>query len=389
MTFLLALTALPVLYVALFALAGRLRYTDPGTTDAPVNTSNRRIAVLIPGYKEDAVIVQTAAAALAQQYRSFDVVVIADSFQPETMRQLRRLPILLIPVSFERSTKAKALQVALRRLSPDRYDAFVILDADNLMAPDVLARMDRALRSGCRVVQARRVAKQPETPTALLDAASEEANNTIFRRGHRALGLSAALIGSGMAFEAGLLRRHLDRAVAVGGFDKELELNLLREGERIHYLHEALVYDEKVPTPEVFERQRTRWLSAQLTFARRHAGPALRGLLRGQLDYADKFVQMLLPPRLLLLAGLPVWAGLVLLIGGAGPAAGVMALWALLIGALWLAVPRSVRRQALRPALELGPHLAGRMLRALARHRTARNHFLHTPHGLSAPPATA
>jgi len=34
---------------------------------------------------------------------------------------------------------------------------------------------------------------------ALLDGISEEINNNIFRKGHQTLGLSSALIGSGMA----------------------------------------------------------------------------------------------------------------------------------------------------------------------------------------------
>lgn len=49
-------------------------------------------------------------------------------------------------------------------------------------------------------VQTHRIAKNMNNDMALLDAVSEEINNTIFRLGHAKLGLSAALIGSGMAF---------------------------------------------------------------------------------------------------------------------------------------------------------------------------------------------
>ena len=69
---------------------------------------------------------------------------------------------------------------------------------------------------------------------------------------------------------------------AVGGFDKELELKLLRDREKIEYLHNALVYDEKVQKATVFANQRKRWLSAQFIYFRRFFFSGLRELfLRG------------------------------------------------------------------------------------------------------------
>ena len=98
---------------------------------------------------------------------------------------------------------------------------------------------------------------------ALLDAISEEINNTIFRLGHAKLGLSAALIGSGMAFRYDLFRDTMADIKAVGGFDRELELTLLYRGKRFYYLPETFVFDEKIQNTGDFSRQRRRWLSAQ------------------------------------------------------------------------------------------------------------------------------
>jgi cellulose synthase/poly-beta-1,6-N-acetylglucosamine synthase-like glycosyltransferase len=44
-------------------------------------------------------------------------------------------PIKLIEVSFDKSTKSKALNKAMATLDQD-YDIAVVLDADNVMAPD-------------------------------------------------------------------------------------------------------------------------------------------------------------------------------------------------------------------------------------------------------------
>ena len=81
---------------------------------------------------------------------------------------------------------------------------------------------------------------------AVLDAISEEINNHIFRKGHRVLGLSSAIIGSGMAFRYNYFKNLMLTVTAVGGFDKEIELKMLKEGRTIEYLDDAVVLDEKV-----------------------------------------------------------------------------------------------------------------------------------------------
>ena len=71
----------------------------------------RKTAILIPGYKEDEVIIEVTKSALLQKYpmNLFDVIVIADSFEVATLEQLKRLPIKLVEVNFDKSTKSKAL----------------------------------------------------------------------------------------------------------------------------------------------------------------------------------------------------------------------------------------------------------------------------------------
>ena len=104
-----------------------------------------------------------------------------------------------------------------------------------------------------------------------------------------------------MAFDYDLFKRLLSVAEAVGGFDKELELNLLKEGEYIHYVDDAILWDEKVSKSNVFGRQRTRWIAAQFYYLKLHAWPAVKGLVvNGNVDYFNKICQMALPPRLLI-----------------------------------------------------------------------------------------
>ncbi|MBG7612087.1 glycosyltransferase [Polaribacter sp. BAL334] len=263
----------------------------------------KSIAVLIPGYKEDAVIIEVAKLALEQEYPKnlFDVVIIADSFKEETLAVLKTLPIKLIEVSFEKSTKSKALNKAMETLK-NLYDIAVVLDADNVMAPDFLKKINAAFEYDFIAVQGHRTAKNTNNSWAILDAISEEINNNIFRKGHRVLGLSSAIIGSGMAFRYQYFKSLMATVTAIGGFDKEIELKMLKEGRKIVYLNDAIVYDEKIQKAEVFGNQRRRWLSAQFHYFRKDILNASKDLiLKGNVDYFDKAIQFIQPPRILLL----------------------------------------------------------------------------------------
>ena len=287
------------LYIFLFSFAG-LFYRQP---HYPAPSKLRRIAVLIPGYKEDEVILEVANDALAQDYpgENYDVVIIADSFQLETIERLRMLPIKVIEVKFDKSTKSKALNKAMEQLTGD-YDIAVVLDADNLMATDFLSKVNAAFEMNYMAVQGHRAAKNMDTHLAILDAASEEINNHIFRKGHRVLGLSSAIIGSGMAFRYDFFKSMMLSVTAIGGFDKEIELKMLKNNHKIAYLDDALVYDEKVQKAEVFSNQRRRWLSAQLHYFRQDFGSSVKALVtQGNIDYFDKAIQFIQPPRILLL----------------------------------------------------------------------------------------
>ena len=60
------------------------------------------------------------------------MVVIADSIDVGALATLKSLDIIVIEVSFEKSTKAKALNRAMAELK-DQYQLAVVLDADNIM----------------------------------------------------------------------------------------------------------------------------------------------------------------------------------------------------------------------------------------------------------------
>ena len=382
-TFLLILVGLSTLYIFVFSFAG-LFYKEKRS---PENVKFRKIAIFIPGYKEDEVIISVAREALKQDYPTefYDVIIIADSFLPETLADLKKLPIKIIEVIFEKSTKAKALNKAMEQLS-DPYEIAVILDADNIMAVDFLSKINSVFENGCVAVQGHRMAKNMNTSLAILDAVSEEINNHIFRKGHRVLGLSSAIIGSGIAFEYVYFKQLMAGVKAVGGFDKELELKMLKAGHKIFYLEDAYVYDEKVQKAEVFSHQRRRWLSAQLHYFRQYFLNSLRELLlRGNFDYFDKALQFIQPPRILLLGSVILLGALFMLLNFRFEGSILFTeLWGAVVIicllAFLFAVPGSFYNKKTANALLTLPAGMFLMLRSLLRIKGANKQFIHTKH---------
>src|SRR5580698_511325 len=196
-----------VAYLLVLALAGKFFYRNPWTAASVEPTIYRRIAVIVPAYKEDGIIMATAENLLDQDYPAicYDVHIVADTLQRRTLERLRTLPLSVWEVSFKQSTKTRSLNAFFAR-NRQPYDIALICDADNMLDPQFLQKVNRAFDLGARAFQGQRVAKNMDTPIAYLDACSEAINNHIFRRGSAALGLSSSVIGSGMAFEFSVLR---------------------------------------------------------------------------------------------------------------------------------------------------------------------------------------
>lgn len=369
-----------VIYQLIFSVAG-LFWEE---RELPKAGKQRKMAVLIPAYKEDNVIVEVAEEALQQQYPSdrFDVIIIADSLQAQTLQNLAKTEARTIEVSFEKSTKSKAINVALTAIAKERFEAIIILDADNIMAPDFLKRINAEFELGHRVVQGCRAAKNFNTPMAILDGLSEAINNHILCKGQMEFGLSARLAGSGMAFDAGLYQQVMPGIDAVGGFDKALELQLTALGERVYYAEHAKVFDEKVSKPEHFSKQRSRWIAAQFYYAREYFPHAIRTFFRtGNIDYLNKAMQMLLPPRLLTPGILVICAIGCWLLGYRLLAVGFTLVLALNVLSFVLALPAYTWRRPYIDALIRLPLVFLFALKSLVGIGKANKRFIHTPHG--------
>lgn len=293
-----------VLYFFVFSLASRLKRKEV----KPLKPSSKKssVVVLIPAYKEDKVIESTLKAILNQEYpkTKFEVIVISDQMKKETEERITALKAGLIPVNFENSTKAKALNYAISELAPTSFDIVAILDADNIVNEQFLSQINDAYNRGNKAIQAHRKAKNIDTEIALLDAMSEAYNNAILRKGHRAIGLSSGLVGSAMAFDFDWFQRNI-KLVKSTTEDKELEILLVKDNIHVEFLEDVIVLDEKVRNVKAFQKQRRRWLAGGIVSFLTAIGDLKFIIKSRNFSYLDKLFQWGILPRLFLIFGIP------------------------------------------------------------------------------------
>lgn len=294
------IVAIAVLYMLIYTIA-LLFYTK---REIPKTKQLNRFIILIPSYNNPGVV-QTVKSVLAQSYpmRLFDVTVISDHNDEMTNFRLAQEPVTHLIPNFEKSTKAKALQLAVNNLPQFKiYDIAIVLDGGSVVDTDFLEKMNEAFEAaGTKAIQAHRISRNRDSTAARMGAVFEEINNTIFRRGHIALGLSAGICGGGYAMDFNWFKDNVFKLKSQWEV-KEWESLLMRQNIFVDFFDDIFVYDEKKRTPEEFNRERLNWIKAQIHAAFKNIHYLPGALLNRRYNRIDKVVQWLLIPRMLMMA---------------------------------------------------------------------------------------
>jgi cellulose synthase/poly-beta-1,6-N-acetylglucosamine synthase-like glycosyltransferase len=385
------LVAASVAYILFFALVSTLwkKRVSPltiylsGQVQAHRKKAFYQYLILYPAYNEDRVIVSSVRKFLDQYYlpESFHVAVISDHMQPETNRQLAELPTTLLQPVFEKSSKAKAMQYAMDQIQ-DEYDYVVILDADNVVDFHFLEQLNEECALGYKAIQCHRCAKNNDNDIAVLDGVSEEINNTIFRKAHNRVGLSSALIGSGMCFDYHWFRENVYN-LTTAGEDRELEALLLKQKVYIQYEPDIHVFDEKVSNKDNFQKQRLRWMTAQIQSLFNLLPYIPKAIFTLNLDFIDKTVQQALIPRSMLVVITFAMSMLMTVISRTW----CLKWWVLFLAiciALYIATPKQLRSHSVFGKILSLPTLVWKMVLNILKIDRKNTDFIHTTHDKSA-----
>jgi len=295
------IVTLTVAYMLFFSLVSLISKNH----NVPKAKNQNRFIILIPSYKNDQFIIQTVASILSQNYpqRMFDVVVISDHQSEITNMRLAQYTITLLTPDFEKSSKTKSLQYAILNLPEFKiYDVAIILNADDLVEPEFLDQMNDAYEAaGTKAIVAHKLPRNRDTSSARLSTIFDEINNNIFRRAHINVGLSSALMGSGVAYEFNWFKKHIMK-VRTATEDKELEAMLMHQRYYVDYFDNIYLYNVKKREVADFNKQRGRWITDQIRSLAKNIRFLPVAIFRKQYDWVDKIIQWMLLPRSIMFA---------------------------------------------------------------------------------------
>ena len=268
---------------------------------------SKRFCVIIPAHNEERVVGPLVDSLMAQQYprHLFDVHVIADNCTDHTVQVARRHgAIAHIRRDTEKLGKGFGVEWMLQRLwgMGASYDAVVMFDADNLVAPDFLRIMNDKLCSGHQVVQGYLGVKNPfDTWVSVSMSISYWYSNRMWQNARQNVGLSCSLGGTGLCIDMNLLK---DMGWGATGLTEDLEFGVrcVERGILPIWAHDAVVYDEKPTTILSSMRQRLRWMQGHFHCAKTHMVPLLISGIKER-DFAkfDAGIYLFQPARFLIL----------------------------------------------------------------------------------------
>ncbi len=259
-----------------------------------------RFAFVIPAHNEAFGITETISSLRSVDYprHSFRVVVIADNCADDTAAVARSAGAQVIERTDDaRRSKGFALSDVLPLVLADRWvDAVVVVDADSVVTPNVLALCAGRIASGEEALQVRYGIRNPDDSwrTQLL-AVAFACFHDVRSAGRETLGLSCGLRGNGMVFTRRALEVAPHRAASLVE-DLEHGMDLADAGIRVAYVEGASVLAEMPTTDEGSRSQRDRWERGRAALRRRAVAMLGSGVRYRDACRVDLATDVLVPP---------------------------------------------------------------------------------------------
>ena len=341
--------ALSLYLLTLAAVAGVHRNHNPPEMKAP----RSRLHVLVPAHDEEQLVARCVASLLKQTYPGelYSVSVIADNCTDETAPRAEAAGAqVMVRDELDARGKGRALRWAMDQVlaEPNPPDAVVVVDADSVADPGLLAGLEAELAAGHQAVQGDYVVlSDSASPKLDLVAAGFLLFHRVRFSGRAALGLAASLVGNGMLFSRSLLQDHPWDAFT-GVEDLEYTIRLRMAGVRPRFAAGAIVSGPLPATRAGASRQRLRWEGGRLHVVRTWLWPLVRASVsRPDAGLADAALDLATPPL-----GLLAMAAL----GGAAVAAVAVSAKAV---PLWVLAPWAVALVSIPAFVVIGLKAAG------------------------------
>ncbi len=261
---------------------------------ADIHPTIHDFAVLICARNEETVIGDLIDSLQHQTYprEHIHIFVMADNCTDRTAAVAQRAgAIVYSRFSTEKIGKGYALEClmqSIRRDFPEGFDGYMVFDADNILAPDYVERMNETFSGGAEIITSYRNSKNYGASWISAGYALWFLRESRYLNHARSLcGCSCMVSGTGFLFS----RRVAEEMEAWHYFllteDIEFSADQITKGRIIAFCPEAELYDEQPVDFSTSWRQRMRWAKGYLQVFRDYGGRLLKGCCRGSFSCVD------------------------------------------------------------------------------------------------------
>ncbi len=233
----------------------------------PAQAPRARFAVIVPARNESAVIEENLCALQNAEYPAElrKTYVIVESMEDPTVEICKKYPNTQIYLrrNFERAGKGPALDECMKSIfaTEEHFDAVLLLDADNVIAPNFLARMNDAYVAGYDAACGKRNNKDwNSSATSAASGLTFMVINTLQNKAKASRGMNVVFTGTGFYIRYDILKKLGGWPFATMTEDYEFSTYALCNGITTTYVEDAIYYDEQPERLWQSIVQRTRWV---------------------------------------------------------------------------------------------------------------------------------
>ena len=259
-----------------------------------------RYAVLIAARNEENVISGLLDSLRAQTYdMSLVTVFVAADNCTDSTAAIARSHGAVVYERFNQLNVGKgyALDFLLQHIGADYpagFDGYFVFDADNILAPDYIERMNEMFSNGHEIITSYRNSKNFGGNWISAGYALWFLRESRYLNGARTrLGSSAAVGGTGFLFSQRILNESHGWRFYLLTEDIEFSVYHILRGEKIAICESAVLYDEQPTDFRQSCRQRLRWAKGYVQVFLRYGGQLLRGAARGSWSCFDMSMSIL------------------------------------------------------------------------------------------------
>ncbi len=273
------LFAFSFIYCMYFAITGLFGFKNYHKSMFGRHKAKYRFGIVIAGRNEEKVIGGLIKSLQKQHYPEnlYEIFVVPNNCTDNTEGVAREAGATIIHCDVPVKQKGDALEDTFKKLvKREDIDAFVVFDADNLVHPDFLARMNDALCEGVEVAQCFRDAKNMGdnwlTGSYTLFYFIQ---NFFFNRARMNYSGSAAINGTGFMVRKSVLQKYGFKTRTITE-DSEFTGQCALRGIQVAFVEEAITYDEHPQSFWASWKQRKRWTSGCLSCLQIYGGKLLK-----------------------------------------------------------------------------------------------------------------